>query len=63
MTDESRYFLTGSDFSELAALDTSVKNELNSTGQLDQLVATESAIKTAKFKKIDWNQMETNLIK
>jgi len=35
MTDESRYFLTGSDFSELAALDTSVKNELNSTGQLD----------------------------
>ena len=31
MADQSRFFLTGSDFSELAVLESALPNELNST--------------------------------
>ena len=47
--DDSRYFLTGSDFSELAVLDKSLTQELNA--HLDK---TESLNK-ARFKAMDWN--------
>lgn len=50
--DDSRYFLTGSDFSELAVLDKSLTQELNA--HLDK---TESLSK-ARFKAMDWNQIE-----
>ena len=60
MADQSRFFLTGSDFSELAVLESTVPNELNSTSGLPKL---ESSLKAAKFKKLDLEAMENNLIK
>ena len=59
--DQSRFFLTGSDFSELAILDGSVTHELNSSGALEKIAP--EILKLAKFKKIDWNAMESNLIR
>ena len=47
--DESRYYLTGSDFSELAALNHSLNEDINK--QIDQ----SKSLKTAKFKKPDWD--------
>ena len=61
--EKSRFFLTGSDFSELAVLENTMTNEINSMSRLEQLVLQDNGIKTAKFKRIDWNQMEMNLIK
>lgn len=60
LADQNRYFLTGSDFSELAVLESTMANELNSTGQLEQ---PQSALRAANFKKLDLSAMESNLIK
>lgn len=54
--DDSRFWLTGSDFSELAVLNYSLMEEMSK--QIDQ----EKLLKTAKFKRMDWDQIEKNLI-
>ena len=55
-TEESKYYLTGSDFSELAILNYSLDGEL--IKQEDQA----KSLKTAKFKKMDWQKIEKNFI-
>ena len=64
MAEQSRFFLTGSDFSELAVLESSMPNELNSTGRLmmDNSNQNESVLRAANFKKLDLDAIETNLI-
>ena len=54
IVDQNRFFLTGSDFSELAVLENPLINELNSSVGGNRDVTAESSLKTAKFKKIDW---------
>ena len=54
--EDSRFYLTGSDFSELAVLNYSLNEELNN--QIDQ----SKSLKTAKFKKPDWDKIDKNFI-
>jgi len=68
--ETNRFFLTGSDFSELAILEKNAGPELNNAGGLAEHLLQQSAanggepsLKAAKFKKLDWNAMEKNLIK
>ena len=61
IVDQSRFFLTGSDFSELAALE-GQNNELNSTSGFRQLAA-ESTLQKAKFKRLDMAKLENSLEK
>ena len=60
MVEQNRFFLTGSDFSELAVLESNMPNELNSTSRLDK---RESSLRIANFKKLDLDAVESNLIR
>ena len=59
MADQNRFFLTGSDFSELAILENS--QTLNSNSVAEE--KPETALKLAKFQKLDFNAIEKNLTK
>ena len=54
---QDQFFLTGSDFSDLAQLE----NNLNDLSSMRE--ATSHDLKMAKFKKIDWNIIEAKLMK
>ena len=54
--DDSRYWLTGSDFSELAIMNYSLPDELNKQVEL------EKSMRTARFKRMDWDKIEKNFI-
>ena len=50
-TSKEKYWVTGSDFSELALLETNL-NELSNT--MDNPKRNKSKLKMANFKQIDW---------
>lgn len=56
MMDDSRFWLTGSDFSELAIL-----NYSHAEG-MSKHVDQEKSLKTARFKRMDWDKIEKNFI-
>ena len=54
---QDQFFLTGSDFSDLAQLE----NNLNELSSMREVSAYN--LKMAKFKKIDWTTIEEKLMK
>ena len=55
-----KYFITGSDFSELALLETNL-NELASS--MEVVKRDVNKFKIANFKQIDWTAIEEKLMK
>ena len=52
--EKNRFLITGSEFTELAILETNF-NDLNTTHGCTQTEEEEATLKMAKFKKIDWS--------